>query len=385
MADDAGILIVGTGHAGYTLARELRRLDATTPLTLISADDGASYYKPNLSKALAMGKTADDLITADAAAMAATLDARVLAGRRVRAIDPGARRVDVDGESISYRDLVLAVGARPIRLPLAGDAADQALSVNNHRDYAEFRHRLRDGARVLIIGAGLIGCEFANDLAAAGYPVTVVDIAGWPLPQLLPEPCGENLRAALAALGVQWHFGRRVQRVDADGAALAVSLDDGSRRPADLVLSAVGLKPNTELAAAAGIHCEQGIVVDAMLRSSAEHVYALGDCAQIHGRVLPFVLPIAHGARALARTLCGEPTPAVFPPMPVLVKTPACPTVVCPAAPGAAGRWQILGQAPDLEAVFVDAQGSPLGFALQGQCTRRRAALSAQMPPLGGG
>ena len=121
----APVVILGTGLAGYTLARELRKLDAERPLLLISQDDGRSYSKPMLSNALSKGKTADALAMATPETMAEQLKATVRAGVTVNAIDAAAKTISIDGETISYSDLVLAVGADVFRPPLAGDACDQ--------------------------------------------------------------------------------------------------------------------------------------------------------------------------------------------------------------------------------------------------------------------
>ena len=373
------LVIIGSGHAGYSLAREWRKKDTETPLTIITRDDGAGYYKPELSKAFAAGKDADGLVKADVGAMAQELDARILTHTEVLSIEPDSHEVRVEGESIPYTRLVLATGARPIRLALEGEAADSALSVNNRQDYAGFRERLRPGGRVLIMGAGLIGCEFANDLAAAGYGVSVVDVADWPLSRFVPEVSGRALQEALGGIGVQWHLGTSVQRLEhGDDGRVVATLADGQRVEADVVLSAVGLRPDVELARSAGLRCAAGILVDERMQTSAEDVYALGDCVEIGGRPLPFILPIMHAARALGATLAGDATPVRFPPMPTPVKTPVCPTVVCPPATED-GSWVVEGEAPDLEAVFVDDQGRPAGFALTGKATARRSAMVSRL------
>ena len=373
------LVILGSGHAGYTLAREWRKHDTETPLTIISQDDGAGYYKPELSKAFAVSKDADGLVKAEATAMAQELDARIRTHTRVDSIDPARHEIHVDGETLPYTKLVLAVGADPIRLSLEGDAADSALSVNNRQDYAHLRECLAPGASVLIMGAGLIGCEFANDLAAAGYQVSLVDMAAWPLSRFVPPESGTALQAALASLGVQWHLGTTVQRLDHGTAdRVQATLADGTVLPADVVLSAVGLRPSVALARAAGLDCASGIKVDEYMRTSAEDVYALGDCVEIDGRPMPFILPIMHAARALASTLAGTPVMAKFPPMPTPVKTPVCPMVVCPP-PHAEGEWVVEGVAPDLEAVFLDADRRAIGFALSGKAMARRGALVAQV------
>ena len=169
----SAIVIIGTGLAGYTAAREFRKLDPATPLHLISRDDGSFYSKPILSNALALKKTPAQIALNTAADMERQLAATVSPHSAVTAIDTAAHHVSVDGTAIPYIKLVLAVGADPIRLSLAGDAADGVLSVNDLSDYARFRQVLDGKRRVVILGAGLIGCEFANDLRLGGYDVNV--------------------------------------------------------------------------------------------------------------------------------------------------------------------------------------------------------------------
>ena len=386
-SDTRPIVIVGSGLAGYTVARELRKLDKQAPLVVLSRDHAGFYSKPMLSNALAGGKTATTLVMKAAAKMAEELQATVRTHLEVQAIDTAARTVTLGGgETIAYRDLVLAIGADPIRLPLDGDGAqDEVLSVNDLDDYARFAERLSGVRSVAILGAGLIGCEFANDLLARGIAPTVIDPAPGPLSRLLPPEAGAYLQRRLEAAGVKLRFGTAARRVDRDAsgtAALRLTLDDGSTLCADLVLSAIGLRPRTALAHGAGLAVNRGIVVDRQLAASAPHVYAVGDCAEVEGHTLPFVMPIMQQARALAPTLAGTPTPVVYPAMPVIVKTPACPAVVCPPAPGASGAWAVESDGDGLVARFTDSAGALLGFALMGTATAQRQALAAQAPGL---
>lgn len=376
------IVIVGTGHAGYTLAREFRKLAPDAPLTLISSDDGAAYYKPNLSKALADGKDAEALVMKPADAQAEALNCTVLAGTTVTSIDPDSQSITTDTDRISYSKLVLAMGASQRRCPVDGDGIGNILQVNSLEQYRVFRSRLNDGAHVVILGAGLIGSEFANDLGANGYQVTLVDPLGWPLGRLVPEPLGAAIADGLQNLGVNLGLRQTATQVSKAGDGFDVTTSHGATVHADVVLSAIGLVPNTHLAGDAGLDCGRGIQVDATLQTSAANVYALGDCAELPGeQVLPYVLPITHSARTLAKTLAGEPTPLTLPAMPVIVKTPACPTVVCPPATDE-GTWRIEGDSPNFEAVFESPDGRPLGFAVTGDKLARRGELAKSMPPL---
>ncbi|WP_018232471.1 NAD(P)/FAD-dependent oxidoreductase [Thioalkalivibrio thiocyanodenitrificans] len=377
----SGIVIIGTGLAGYTLAREFRKLDKDTPLTLVTADDGAFYSKPMLSNAFASGKDAAALISQTAVAMAAQLDARILPGRRVESIDTGACQVMLeDGEALGYDRLVLAVGAEPIRLSYEGDGADAVLSVNNRQDYARFREAIGGVEHVAVIGPGLIGCEFANDLHGSGREVDVIGPDTAPLGRLVPEAAGRALQKGLEGAGIRFHLETVVERIDRVDSRFRLKLDNGETVEAGAILSAVGLRPDTRLAEAAGLEVDRGIVVDRGLATSAEHVYALGDCAQVAGLVLPFVMPIMHAARALAKTLAGETTEVSYPAMPVVVKTPAHPVVVSPPGSGAAGEWIVEPVGDGVRALFRDGEALN-GFVLTGaEAVKEKQALTKQVP-----
>ncbi|RYY90744.1 MAG: FAD-dependent oxidoreductase [Chitinophagaceae bacterium] len=386
------VVIVGSGLAGYNVARELRKLDAQVPIVVISRDHAGFYSKPMLSNALAGKKTAATLVMKAADKIGAEINARVLPHSTVERLDTQARTLLLNnGEVLPYRDVVLALGADPIRLPLQGNAADSVLSVNDLDDFARFAealdHPAGDGVKhVTILGAGLIGCEFANDLLHRGIEPTVLDLADRALGRLLPEAASLRLQTQLEAAGARFRFGVAVKSVDLgpEGVGLQVTLTDGSTMKTDLVLSAIGLRPRTALAASAGLQINRGVVVDRHLATSAPHVYALGDCAEVDGHTLPFVLPLMQQARALAAGLAGQRTPVAYPAMPVVVKTPACPTVVCPPPLDAQGEWTITTTEDGLEARFT-ASGNPeqlLGFALQGKAVSQRQALAALIPPL---
>ncbi len=377
------VVIVGSGLAGYTLAREFRKLDKQTPLVILSRDAAGFYSKPMLSNALAGKKTAATLVMKPAAKMAEELPATVRSHATATAVDTIAQTVSLaEGEVLAYRDLVFALGADPIRLPLEGDGAADVLSVNDLDDYARFAERLESVASVTILGGGLIGCEFANDLLARGIVPTLIDPAAGALSRLLPPAAGEWLRERLEAAGARFRFGVAATRIERHGSGYVLELTDGSRVEAGLVLSAIGLRPRTGLAREAGLVVNRGIVTDRLLAASAAHVYAVGDCAEVEGHTLPYVMPIMQQARALAATLAGTPTAVIYPAMPVVVKTPACPTVVCPPPVAARGEWSVQASADALEARFRGTDGTLLGFALMGSATSQRQALAATVPAL---
>lgn len=325
------IVIVGTGLAGYTVAREFRRQDKKAPLVLVTAHGGDYYSKPALSNAIAQGHTPATLLLNTAEQMAKALRAEVLVRKPVAAINRSARRIRLEDGEISYSKLVLALGSRCNRPPIGGDAAGEILGVNSLDDYGVFRARLEGARRVVILGAGLVGCEMANDLAIGGHEPHMVEMAGQVLPRLLDGAQARHLAERLRGAGVRITLGARVARVDRAGPALRVSLEAGETLEADLVLGATGLVPQTELARAAGLATARAIVVDSFLRTSDADIHAIGDCAEVLGRWLPYTEPIRHAARAMAATLAGRPTEVVYPEMPVELKTPACPLVISPS------------------------------------------------------
>ncbi len=376
------IIIVGSGMAAYSLAREFRKRDRDTPLMLITADDGNAYSKPMLSTALTQLKSPEQLIQATPAALGEQLNAQILTHQPVLAIHLDTRQLELKDQRLQYSQLVLALGADPVRPQLAGNAAAEVYSVNDLADYARFRGAIAGGKRVTILGGGLIGCEFANDLAAAGFPVSVVHPQAYPLERLLPEVAAVDLREGLASSGVAWYLQRTAAAVDRQSDGLAVTLDDGSVLQTDVVLAAIGLRPRILLAQQAGIVVARGIKVDRMLQTSAPGIYALGDCAEVEGHVLPYVAPLLAQARALAANLAGTPTAVVYPAMPVVVKTPACPIVVATPAAAEGAKWDVEHRENGVYALHKDSAERLTGFVLTRKATQHRQALAAQLPPI---
>ena len=380
--DSSTIVIIGSGLAGYTLIREIRKLDKATQITLVTREPGYFYSKPMLSTALASKKEASQLVTSASEGMASQLEINILSQTDVSAINTTTQILQTSAGAISYGKLVLALGADQIRLPLEGNAAREVLTVNDLEDYEKFRQAIVGKKKVAILGAGLIGCEFANDLVLGGYEVDVIDLAPQVLGRLLPEAAAQVLQNKLSEAGVRWHFSTTVQAVNRNADVLEISLANGASITCDVTLSAVGLKPRVDLARAAGLKTGVGIQVNRDLETSSSNVYSLGDCAEVDGLVLPYVMPIMQAARALAPTLLGQVTALSYPAMPVMVKTPALPTVVSPPAKGVDGQWKTTAIEGGIEARFEAADGKLLGFALMGTATTQRAALTKKLPPI---
>jgi rubredoxin-NAD+ reductase len=371
----SSITIIGSGLAGYTLAREFRKLDKQTPLRIITADNGDFYSKPMLSNALSKQQTPEQLVNTPAAQMAEKENIDIISQCTVEGINREQQTLHTSQGEFSYSELVLCNGANQIKLNIDGDATDDVMRVNSLQDYDAFYQQLQGKKHIVIMGAGLIGCEFANDLSNAGYQVSLVDLASQPLGRLLPERAAADVQAALSAQGIDWYLDNSVSSIDHSENGYRVELCDNTTLQADLVLSAVGLSADTRLAEAAGLACQRGIVVNEIMQSSDSHIYALGDCAEINGQLLPYVMPIMIGARALAKTLHGERTAVNYPAMPVMVKTPACPVVVCPPPVQQDGEWfeEIIDGG--VRSLFKH-DDSLLGFALTGSATAEKQQLT---------
>ena len=375
------IIIIGTGLSGYTLGKEFRKYDQETPLLFITADDGRSYSKPMLSTGFGKNKGADDLAMADAGAMAEQLKASVRTFAKVTAIDAANHELSIGDEKLRYSKLVIAWGAECIQAPLNGDGQELVCSVNDLLDYAEFRKAVAGKKKVLIIGAGLIGSEYANDLAAGGFEIEAVDPLSGPLATLLPPKASQAVKNALERdCKVNYHFDTVVESIDKKDGGIVATLANGEKVEADIALSAIGMRPRIGLARQSGIAVNRGITVNRYLETSVPDVYAFGDCAEVEGHDLYYVMPLMACARALAKTLSGEHTAVVYGPMPVGVKVTVCPIQVSPPARGAAGEWHEEADGDNVRALFRSPEGHLLGFALTGKCAEEKMKLAKELP-----
>ncbi len=372
----APIVIIGTGLAGYTLAREFRKLDTETPLTLISQDDGSAYSKPQLSTALTQNKTASALANSSAETMAKRLNAQVLTHTKINAIDHQNQRIfPHDTKALPYSRLILALGARQVLPALSGNAVADIHTINNLEDYTRFRNKLDDVTKVTIIGAGFIGCEFANDLSNKNINVDIVSLGAEPFDHLLPEEVGRSLRLALTNDNITWYRRCSATHVNHSENGFQILLSNNTSLTSQLVLSATGLTPNIQLARDAGVNTQRGIITNDLLETNISDIYALGDCLEFNGQILPFVMPLMHQARALAKTLTGNPTPLSYPVMPLIVKTPSQPIAAVIPEPEIHGQWKIETNEQDVKALYHDDSGKLHGFALSGNATKEKMDL----------
>lgn len=384
------IVVIGTGLAAYNFVREFRKQEKqqnksqATPITMITSDDGHFYPKPQISTGYTKQKRADELVTAPAEQMAIDLQIDIRVFTKVTEINTQAQFVVANGQHFNYGKLVLAWGASCISPPMQGNGLSEVYQVNDLLDYNRFRTALVGKRKVLVIGAGLIGSEYSNDLSNGGYEIEAVDPLAGPLATLLPEAASQAVQRGLESLGVKYHFGTVAERIDkqSEGQGIRATLANGEVIDADIVLSAVGVRPRVQLAQAAGIETNRGIVVNRQLETSAANVYALGDCAEVDGHVLYYLLPLMACARSLASTISGTPSQVSYGAMPVKVKTPVCPLTVLPPPMGVEGDWTVEQKGNDTKALFHDKRNTLRGFALTGEHSSEATSLAAEIPAL---
>ena len=378
MAAHHPVVIVGSGYAGLQLARQFRRHAPATPLVIVCADDGADYPKPQLSHAVSKCQSAADLIRKSAKEVALELKALLLTGQQVKAIDPEQQVIQLAERELPYRDLVLAVGAEAWVPPVSGDAVDAIITLNSLQHYQQYQEQLVNSQRILIVGSGLIGSELANDFLLAGKQITLCDPTDRLLFSLTPDFVSERLLSVLAQAGCKFAFNTTLVSLDRQSDGLLATFSDGSSIVVDSVVCAAGLRPRITLAKTAGLNVNRGIVVDKQLATSAPHIYALGDCAEIDGQLLPYLQPITLSAQALAKTLAGEQTRVQWPVMPVNVKTSSYPVQLAGEVRSDDLIWQLNEDDNGLtgQAFRHDAL---VGFVTSGQHITRSMALIKQL------
>jgi len=268
------LIIVGAGHAGGRAALTLREEGYSGRLILIGDEAHLPYERPPLSKGVLQGLT--DLAgcsLCDSARLAA-LGIEHIAGNPVSRLDPQQHRLQLaDGQWLTYTGLLLATGGRARRLP---EAQAPVLYLRTHDEAMALRDRLRPGTRLVVVGGGFIGLEVAATARGLECEVTLLEAGPRLASRVLPAPISAALLALHREQGVDVRLNVGVECIHAD----AVQLVDGQRLPCDLVVVGIGMQPNIELAAAAGLEVGQGIRVDAQLRTSAADIYAAGDVCE---------------------------------------------------------------------------------------------------------
>jgi 3-phenylpropionate/trans-cinnamate dioxygenase ferredoxin reductase subunit len=300
MTASATFVIAGAGLAGAKAAETLRAEGFTGRVVLIGAEPHRPYERPPLSKGLLLGTAATDSVYVHEPDWYDRHTVELRTGTTVEAVDRTGRRVRLgDGTDIAYDRLLLATGASPRTVPIPGARLDGVLQLRTLADSGRIAAAVHEGTRLVIIGAGWIGLEVAAAARARGAAVTVVETAALPLHRVLGDRLARYFADLHTGHGVEFRFGAGVREIRGTTTVSHVVLNDGTLLPADTVLVAVGAVPRTGLAEAAGLAVDNGILVDARLRTTDPHIFAAGDVANVDHPLLGGRVRVEHWDNAL--------------------------------------------------------------------------------------
>jgi len=302
-----GLVVIGNGMAGMRTVEELLKLDpAMYRITVFGAEPHGNYNRILLSPVLAGDKSVDDIMLHTRDWYAAN-DVTLHAGDPVVRIDRKRRVVHAQsGLAVPYDRLLIATGSKPFIVPVPGHALPGVIGFRDIQDVDTMLAAAQRGGRAVVIGGGLLGLEAANGLLRQGMEVSVVHVTGSLMNQQLDPPAADLLRAALERKGLRILLNRQTAEIFGDGRVQGMRFADGEEIAADLVVMAAGVRPNVELAKAAGLHVERAIVVDDTLQTYDPRVYAVGECVQHRRATFGLVAPIWDQARVCAAHLAGS-------------------------------------------------------------------------------
>lgn len=302
------VVIAGAGHAAGQTIVSLRQGGFDGPITLVGEEPYLPYQRPPLSKKFLAGEVDVDRLLIRHAKFYADHAVDVVLGTRVTAIDTGARHADLaDGSQLGYDHLVLATGSRVRRVPIPGSELAGVHYLRTIEDVDRIRDHVQAGRHAIIVGAGYIGLETAAVLRQLDLQVTVVELAPDVLARIEAPPVAAFYTRVHRDAGVDIRCGTAVARIHGESRVTGVTLTSGDELSADLVIIGVGILPAAELAEAAGLPCDNGIVVDECCRTADPRVLAVGDCTNhpnpLLGRRLR--LESVHNAQEQAKTAAG--------------------------------------------------------------------------------
>jgi nitrite reductase (NADH) large subunit len=303
------LVVIGNGMAGCRAVEEvLKRDPGRYDIAIFGAEPHVNYNRIMLSPVLAGEKRFEDIILNDAA-WYETNSIRLYASCAVTSIDPATRTVFAEGGVVeTYDRLILASGSDAIRLPLPGADLRGVITFRDLSDVEAMTEAAsKEGARAVVIGGGLLGLEAAYGLARRGMKATVVHLLDILMERQVDASASHLLTEALKARGVETVLGASSEEIEGKGGHVTgLRLKDGRLLPCDILVMAVGIRPNLKLAKAAGLEVNRGVVVDDAMRTSDPGIYAVGECAEHRGQCYGLVAPIWEMCRALADTLTGD-------------------------------------------------------------------------------
>jgi nitrite reductase (NADH) large subunit len=301
------LIVVGNGMAGVRAVEELlARAPDRYAVTVFGSEPHPTYNRIMLSPVLAGEKSFEDIVTHDRAWYAGTGIA-LHTGATVVGLDPAGKRVDTaDGRSFAYDKLLLATGSHPFIVSVPGKDLPGVVTFRDMADVDAMLGACGTGKRAVVVGGGLLGLEAANGLMSRGMTVTVVHLMPTVMERQLDESAGYLLKRELESRGLAVLTEANTEAIVGDGKVEAVRLKDGRGIPADIVVMAVGIRPNADLARAAGLAVERGVIVDDRMVTSDPDILAVGECVQHRGQTYGLVAPLYEMAKVAADTLAGR-------------------------------------------------------------------------------
>ena len=301
------LVVIGNGMAGIRTVEELLKLDGERyDITVFGTEPHGNYNRILLSPVLAGEKVFEDIVTHDRAWYAKN-GILLYAGNPVIGIDRKRRIVKaLDGLEVQYDRLLIATGSRPFVIPVPGHTLPGVIAFRDINDVETMIATARSHRHAVVIGGGLLGLEAANGLLRQGMNVSVVHVNDSLMERQLDKPAAKLLKAALEKRGMRFLLEANTAEIVGSDRVTAIKFKDGSEIPADLVVMAVGIRPNVELAKSAGLHVERAIVVDDTLQSLSDpRIYAVGECVQHRKNVYGLVAPLWDQAKVCAAHLAG--------------------------------------------------------------------------------
>jgi nitrite reductase (NADH) large subunit len=309
------LLLVGNGMAGMRAIDEILARDRERfQIEVIGAEPHPNYNRILLSSALAGEREIDDIVL-HSREWYESNDIKLTLGEAVVKLNAGAKTVTTaSGRAVTYDKLILATGSRPVVPPVAGLDLPGVCAFRNIADLELMREASRHGGRAVVVGGGLLGLEAAFGLMKRGMMVTVLHLMQSLMERQLDEAAGLLLQRDLERRGITVLTKAQTEAIIGDTRAEAVQLADGRELAADLVVFAVGVRPNIDLARAAGLDVNRGIIVNDFMATSEPDIFAVGECIEHHGQTFGLVGPLWEQARICAMVLCGDiPEPYVAP------------------------------------------------------------------------
>lgn len=373
------IVLVGAGFAALQTIKMIRKTDPNIAITIVTADAGIEYSKPNLSHVFSQAQTPQQLAINTAQQLAELHNVVIKTNVWVNEINTEQQFIVAGDDIIPYSKLVMATGAAPFIPAAEGLSAQATITLNSLEEFEKHKAQIDAAQRITVIGGGLIGVELAFDLQTAGKSVTVIEPASYLLGSLVPPFISLELERELRKAGVTVETDAMVSHATylADG----VRLQTTSSRliKTDVVIAAAGLMPNTALAQQTGMAVNRGIIVDEAMRTNIKNVYAIGDCAEIQGRVMAYLQPAILAANVLAKQLTTGEGKLSLPHIMTKVKTPSYPIQLAGRDIQTAQSWETRFDPKGIVAKGFNEANQLVGFIVTGEHTKAAFPLLKEL------